>query len=341
MSNYYILKFNIVVRKIELALRFIWFTLWIRNIDKAFCSIVFTIPQKTQIKNDKSYFSVIFKWFSLFYYIVISVLMAPLGFITYTTWFVLYRRIFRKLPYRLSIKNVKNLCKYHNNDQNQKKDEFNLEITSANICLLPETLSRLNNFHSLEKRLKTIGNLLAKTGRNDFCNNQVNGLDINVPSELSLSNIERELSSPSSKIQKNEIKNDFDLNIIDDYEHSVDADFICLQEVWTVDTAIKLKDLLHFSYPYIVYDVGEDRFRKNGYIGFDSGLLIASKYPIVNVSYKPFTNFFNHARFTSVGFLIIKVLIGSNNKSHLIGFISNTHLQAYQSESHLLLIFEG
>lgn len=79
--------------------------------------------------------------------------------------------------------------------------------------------------------------------------------------------------------------------------------------------------------------MGENTFRLNKYVGFGSGLLFASKYPIVSAEFRQFSNKVGTCSFAGKGVLMVKVLLGkSENGKNLVGIVSNTHLQAYQGK---------
>lgn len=83
------------------------------------------------------------------------------------------------------------------------------------------------------------------------------------------------------------------------------ADFICLQEVHEQRAAESLERHLHRHYPHCLSDPGVLHWR-HGRLAMGSGLLIASKYTILNASYKAFKG--NGAcRGVSRGVLMAKV----------------------------------
>ncbi|HPE84750.1 MAG TPA: endonuclease/exonuclease/phosphatase family protein, partial [Chlamydiales bacterium] len=62
----------------------------------------------------------------------------------------------------------------------------------------------------------------------------------------------------------------------------VDPDIICLQEVYSNLAARYLIKKLRSSYAVFFYDVNPK------WIGLNSGLFVASKYPVENPTYRPF-----------------------------------------------------
>lgn len=75
-----------------------------------------------------------------------------------------------------------------------------------------------------------------------------------------------------------------------------------------------------------VYDVGEDNFPVNRYF-LGSGLLIASKYPVVAAAFQPYSCACFSDKLACKGCLVAKVSLDSGGK--LVGYVCNTHLQAH------------
>ncbi len=94
-------------------------------------------------------------------------------------------------------------------------------------------------------------------------------------------------------------------------DHSVKLEFpaldiLLIQEVWDVFLARKLMKHLHKEFPYILYDIGEYGLFKN-YFCNNSGLFVASRYPITNARFCQFTNRSKQCKLTSKGCIQVKV----------------------------------
>ena len=87
-----------------------------------------------------------------------------------------------------------------------------------------------------------------------------------------------------------------------------DLDFACFQEVFDKRAAQKLVAGLHGFFGHIVYDVGIDSWRSNRFL-MNSGLVIASRYPIVDVAFECFKQSQNEDTAISKGLLMVKVRI--------------------------------
>ncbi|PNI91034.1 SMPD3 isoform 4 [Pan troglodytes] len=125
------------------------------------------------------------------------------------------------------------------------------------------------------------------------------------------------------------------------FDHEVSAffpanlDFLCLQEVFDKRAATKLKEQLHGYFEYILYDVGV--YGCQGCCSFkclNSGLLFASRYPIMDVAYHCYPNKCNDDALASKGALFLKVQVGSTPQDQrIVGYIACTHLHAPQEDS--------
>lgn len=85
-------------------------------------------------------------------------------------------------------------------------------------------------------------------------------------------------------------------------------DFLCLQEVFDKRAAEKLKEQLHYYFEYILYDVGI--YSCHGCCGFkflNSGLMIASRYPILDATYHCYPNGRGIDALAAKGALFVKV----------------------------------
>lgn len=61
-------------------------------------------------------------------------------------------------------------------------------------------------------------------------------------------------------------------------------------------------------FPYIIHDAGITSMKSN-YFLFNSGLLFASRHPVLKVDFKCFSTSVAQCRFTSKGLLMVKVRI--------------------------------
>ena len=102
-------------------------------------------------------------------------------------------------------------------------------------------------------------------------------------------------------------------------------DFICFQEVTDRFFALALVYMMRNHYSNFIFDVGINSLSTNLYLA-NSGLMIASKYPIVKVKFQPFTKKKGWQKAVSYGVVICKLDLGDNN----FGILANLHTMAYQ-----------
>ena len=109
-------------------------------------------------------------------------------------------------------------------------------------------------------------------------------------------------------------------------------DFICLQEVFDRIHALALISMLRQDYKHFTFDIGDSSIKSN-YFLLNSGLMIASRFPILSVRFHPFTwkNSF-WQRCISYGVVICKVDLGFGK----IGIIANLHTMAYENNDPLI-----
>ncbi|KAK7870133.1 hypothetical protein R5R35_011107 [Gryllus longicercus] len=200
-----------------------------------------------------------------------------------------------------------------NKDSDEKPLAFTLKtntftFATANVLLAPEFLSRMNNLKSVYKRAYKIAkHFVDNTGK-------------------PLSNVKLfiddtcEISSKFKSVQPK----------------FPNIDFLCLQEVWTRSSAMILVDQLQQEFSYFLFDVGEFSPSTN-YCMLGSGLMFASKRPILEADFKTFTYRVAHAQYTSQGVLCIKVLLYHEGLFRHVGFVTNLHTQAFQGKEPVIM----
>lgn len=143
-------------------------------------------------------------------------------------------------------------------------------ISTMNICLLPEFLSRFNNLSHTSQRAERVGQRIIA----DQVKSQIKP------------------KAPSSRE-----------NILTNFPH---MDFICIQEAWHRDYSRTLVNELHKIYPWIIYDVGNSNLYNNYFI-FNSGLMFVSKYEILDACFKTYSHSCKQCLFSGKGLLMVKV----------------------------------
>jgi len=115
-----------------------------------------------------------------------------------------------------------------------------------------------------------------------------------------------------------------------------DLDVICLQEVFNEDAWNILNEKLRSKYPYILFDAHRVRVSSLKFTMVNSGLYIASKYPIVQSMFYPFKNSYSEDALSGKGnysMSLISIFSGVlcaeiqiAEKSSII--VATTHMQA-------------
>ncbi|XP_045614422.1 sphingomyelin phosphodiesterase 5 isoform X2 [Procambarus clarkii] len=119
-----------------------------------------------------------------------------------------------------------------------------------------------------------------------------------------------------------------------------DVDVFILQEVFERVIGVTLIKQLKQKYPFIIYDVGRHCMETN-YFCLGSGLFLASRYPVLEACFHPFTYCTKFGKFLSYGMLLTKLDLGllkkRNEELHAVGYVANLHTQAYQGEDKVLV----
>ena len=202
----------------------------------------------------------------------IYVLLLP---ITLTAFFIWLTFQHKRKPYRYIKGNQQNV---------QPKREYSFGTT--NLCLLPEFLSRFNNNSDNTKRAYKISKRIADQ-QNEIKNS------------LTLSK-----NGKDSQNKKRTISNGIDHTILEGFPS---LDLLLIQEAWMPYCClIMIKNMLKI-FPYIVFDAGINTWKCNKFLG-NSGLMIASKYPIMAVDFNVYTDKCFADHYSAKGFLQVKVV---------------------------------
>ncbi|XP_007954308.1 sphingomyelin phosphodiesterase 5 [Orycteropus afer afer] len=171
---------------------------------------------------------------------------------------------------------------------------------SANLCLLPDGLARFSNLPHSQQRAQAVGDALlaglraSRYGATDSCPPQAETprgtLVAAVPAGL---------------------------------------DFVCLQEVFDLRAARRLVRRLAPNLGPVLYDVGALGLRPGWHLKLlGSGLLLASRYPLLRAVFRSFPNGRGEDALASKGLLSAQAQLGFVDGRRLVGFLHCTHLQA-------------
>ncbi|XP_043363151.1 sphingomyelin phosphodiesterase 3-like isoform X2 [Dermochelys coriacea] len=152
-------------------------------------------------------------------------------------------------------------------------------FASANVCLLPDGLATFSNLGQLKQRVARIGQCLTQ-------------------GEASAS-----FASPRSS-QFNREGRAGPGEILAPFPP--DVDFLCLQEVFDQRAGARLCQLLSPFYEHIVYDVGVYGLHGCTLKVFNSGLFLASRYPVLAAQYHCYPNGIREDALSAKGLLSVQ-----------------------------------
>ncbi|XP_003454443.1 sphingomyelin phosphodiesterase 5 isoform X1 [Oreochromis niloticus] len=121
------------------------------------------------------------------------------------------------------------------------------------------------------------------------------------------------------------------------------VDILCLEEVFDKRAARKLTNILKLEFGHILYDIGvyacQPPCRCSSFKFFNSGLFLASRFPVLEAQYHCFPNGRGEDALAAKGLLSVKVLIGQNQKQkRVVGYFNCTHLHAPEGEGEIRCI---
>lgn len=203
-----------------------------------------------------------------------AIVMMPLAIVALLVWMLIQHK---RKPYRFS---------YVDGAGSTFKMTFG--IATANICLLPECGSRFNNLFNTRWRAQEIGRRI-------------------VQQQLKYDNDNKQNGTGSSCHVHNDHKRCENF----DFHHYISetfpsVDFLLVQEAFDLGYTQELVTKLHAVFPYIIYDVGYSSFNSNMYM-CNSGMLLASKFPVEKVHFNWYKHSCNQCRFACKGVLQVKV----------------------------------
>ncbi|XP_074645759.1 sphingomyelin phosphodiesterase 5-like [Tubulanus polymorphus] len=193
----------------------------------------------------------------------------------------------------------------------RRESQSQWSFATANVCLMPECLSRCNNFSDNISRAKKISESIVANQRRAL--NQHRFIENGTKNGSRIGN--------GANVKRSNFGNAVNFPVLD---------VLCLQEVLDRRCTGILVNNLKREFPYILYDARLDSFKDNMFM-LNSGLCIASRFPIIRAQFRCFPDKIFACRFASKGVLMCKVLVGENELGqNSVGFIATTHLQSYQ-----------
>ncbi|KAM9351741.1 sphingomyelin phosphodiesterase 3 [Symphorus nematophorus] len=126
------------------------------------------------------------------------------------------------------------------------------------------------------------------------------------------------------------------------FDHEISAffpanlDFLALQEVFDHGATTRLRRQLHRYFPYVLSDVGRYGWKGccSRFKFLNSGLMLASRYPILDARYECYPNGRGEDALAAKGVLFAKVHVGtSHQEQRVVGYVTCTHLHAIEGDA--------
>ncbi|XP_074841646.1 sphingomyelin phosphodiesterase 5-like [Carettochelys insculpta] len=194
-------------------------------------------------------------------------------------------------------------------------------FVSANVCLLPSGLAKCSNLGQTQQRAARIGQLIAQGEAATkygavACSPPRPGPAAPCPDASSVA-IEVPDGEPGAGLGE----------IVASFPPA--ADFLCLQEVFDLRAAARLCRPLSLAYEHILYDVGVYGLPSCRALKiFNSGLLLASRYPVLAAQYYCYPNGSGEDTLAAKGLLCVQVQLGAAQGQRIVGYLNCTHLHA-------------
>ncbi|KAK7035440.1 hypothetical protein SK128_006166, partial [Halocaridina rubra] len=224
--------------------------------------------------------------------VMLSLLLLPAGFLGYVLW-MLINALADVQPFIY-------VCPEDHDANHIEKDpryiQNKITVCSANTCLGAEHFCRFYNQRSSYWRVHEIGRRLL----------------LQDPS-LNKGNLVPPVSRENVILTK-----------------LPDVDVFLLQEIFSRYRGHVLHSYLKDKYPYCIYDVGYHTLLGN-HGGLGSGLFVASKFPILDAKFLPYSTVNGYGNSCNLGVLVVKFDLGLVMQNGLeqpgVGYIANTHTQ--------------
>ncbi|XP_023131260.2 sphingomyelin phosphodiesterase 5 isoform X2 [Amphiprion ocellaris] len=314
-----------------------------------------TTLERTQRLEQECYLHPLKVFFGSIVFFILFLATAPLAFLGFLLWAPLQacRRPFY----------------YHRETPSPPEKEIHrgfelvgkasFSFATANLCLLPDSLARFNNLGHTQLRASAIGQRIVQ----GVCRPHIR-IFVDSPSScgtLSPSNsilptvntatygaTDRQPQPPGRSGHRSAPRALLSqgLRQQDDVPWEVsslfpaDIDILCLEEVFDKRAARKLTDVLKPVFGHILYDIGvyacQPPCRCSSFKFFNSGLFLASRFPVLEAQYHCFPNSRGEDALAAKGLLSAKVLIGQNQKGkRVVGYFNCTHLHAPEGEGEI------
>uniref|UniRef100_A0A8C1SD37 sphingomyelin phosphodiesterase n=1 Tax=Cyprinus carpio TaxID=7962 RepID=A0A8C1SD37_CYPCA len=256
-------------------------------------------------------------------------------------------------------------------DRNARWEEsgkVSFVFLSGNLCMLPDGVARFNNLGHTQNRAAYIGKSIVQgVTRPHICifvdspsscstvtpssslipqpaPSSYGSIDVSATNPLEDIRETDDLPKPSCNQNSNQHKDpprtllrDADVPVEVSALFPSSVDVMCFQEVFDKRAALKLTRALGPLYGHVLYDVGVYACQPAGTCSsfkfFNSGLFLASRYPVMEAEYHCFPNGRGEDALAAKGLLTVKVEIGlRKGEKKMVGYINCTHLHAPEGD---------
>ncbi|KAM9644387.1 sphingomyelin phosphodiesterase 5-like isoform 2-T2 [Morphnus guianensis] len=195
---------------------------------------------------------------------------------------------------------------------------------SANVCLLPSGLAKFSNLGQTPQRATYIARHLAPAPP-DPPSARASLVE---PRRGETNSYGGTLNTPWQPPGSAPVEAAEPVPAVLSERFPADTDFICLQEVFEAGAAACLRRWLGGTFPHVISEVGARGLRGGQLKLLNSGLFLASRYPLLAVRYHGFPNGAREDALAAKGLLAVQVLLGSAQGQRIVGYVGCTHLQA-------------
>ncbi|XP_052473747.1 sphingomyelin phosphodiesterase 5-like [Carassius gibelio] len=251
------------------------------------------------------------------------------------------------------------------NDRWEETGKVSFGFLTGNLCMLPDGVARFNNIGHTQNRAAYIGKSIVQgVTRPHICifvdspsscstitpssslipqppPSSYGSIDVSATNplehihetdDLSKTNCVQNCKDPPRRLFRDA---DVPVEVSALFPSSVDV--MCFQEVFDKRAAMKLTRALGPLYGHILYDVGVYACQPAGTCSsfkfFNSGLFLASRYPVIEAEYHCFPNGRGEDALAAKGLLTVKVDIGlRKGEKKMVGYINCTHLHAPEGD---------
>ncbi|TSK20081.1 Sphingomyelin phosphodiesterase 5 [Bagarius yarrelli] len=335
-------------------------------LDRLIAVCVSTTLERRRRQEEECYLHPLKVFFGFLLFLLPFVISAPFALLGFFLWAPLQwvRRPFSYMRREASIK------LQDGNAGWEESGKVKFGFLNANLCLLPGGLARFSNLAHTQQRVLAIGrNIVQGVSRPHIriFVNSPSSCEALSPSSSLLNSGSASYGTSDAQTQVVNADNEIlqmstDGAVGRDHTHEIqvngshvkplralhtplevsalfpaNVDFLCLQEVFDKRAATKLAEILSPVFGHILYDVGVYACGSGScFKFFNSGLLVASRFPVMEAQYRCFPNGRGEDALAAKGLLSLKVHTGvQKGEKKLVGFINCTHLHAPEGDGEI------